>query len=81
MDQTRTTSARQEGAFPCPCCGFFTLGENPPGAYEICNLCGWEDDRVQFDNPFFRGGANRESLVECRHPGASRAAVRKGLER
>jgi hypothetical protein len=26
----------------CPCCGYPTLGE--PAAYEICELCWWEDD-------------------------------------
>jgi hypothetical protein len=52
--------------FPCPCCGFLTLNEQPPGTFEICRLCGWEDDRVQFFDPLFRGGANPESLVECR---------------
>jgi len=52
--------------FPCPCCGFYTLGEKPPGTYDICRLCGWEDDRVQDENPLYRGGANDESLIECR---------------
>lgn len=52
--------------FPCPCCGFSTLSEKPPGTYDICRLCGWEDDAVQFDDPLYRGGANDESLVECR---------------
>jgi hypothetical protein len=52
--------------FPCPCCGFYTLSEKPPGTYEICGLCGWEDDRVQNEDPFYRGGANDECLVECR---------------
>ena len=57
---------RQEDHCPCPCCGFFTLGEKAPGTYDICRLCGWEDDPVQFDNPLYRGGANHESVVECR---------------
>lgn len=26
----------------CPCCGYPTI--NGRGAYEICPLCGWEDD-------------------------------------
>jgi hypothetical protein len=42
---------RQEDHYPCPGCGFFTLGEKAPGTYDICRLCGWEDNPVQFDNP------------------------------
>lgn len=26
----------------CPCCGYFTLAER--GAYDICQVCFWEDD-------------------------------------
>lgn len=52
--------------FNCPCCDFPTLDEEPPGTYEICRVCGWEDDNVQFDDPDFPGGANRESLNEYR---------------
>lgn len=50
--------------FPCPACGFLTFSE-PPGSYEICGVCGWEDDHVQLAHPEMRGGANGESLVEA----------------
>jgi hypothetical protein len=36
------------------------------GAYEICSVCGWEDDPTQAADPDFRGGANRESLNAAR---------------
>lgn len=49
-------------AYPCPACGDVVFGE-PPGSYEICPICGWEDDAVQLANPTSGGGANRESLV------------------
>ena len=52
--------------FACPCCGLYTLSELPPGSHEICRLCGWEDDRVQNEDPLYRGGANHQSLIECR---------------
>jgi hypothetical protein len=52
--------------FPCPCCGHPTLDEEPPGTFDICKECGWEDDNVQFHNPDLRGGANAESLNEAR---------------
>lgn len=48
----------------CACCGKYTL---PPGsAYEICPVCGWEDDEVQNDNPSLAGGANEMSLEEAK---------------
>jgi hypothetical protein len=46
----------------CPCCGYKTLGKEPPGTYEICEICFWEDDDVQFDDPDYEGGANEPSL-------------------
>ena len=52
--------------FQCPCCGHLTLGENPPGTFEICPVCFWEDDNVQFDDPDFDGGANTVSLNTAR---------------
>jgi hypothetical protein len=55
-----------EGHFPCPCCRFVTLEEKPPGTYEICRVCGWEDDPVQFNDPDYHEGANGESLREAR---------------
>ncbi len=50
----------------CPCCGFFTLKEEPPGTYRICPVCYWEDDFLQFEDPSRRGGANGISLEEAR---------------
>ncbi len=52
--------------YPCPCCGFLTVTEKPPGTFEICPVCNWEDDNVQFNDIDFRGGANEESLREAR---------------
>jgi hypothetical protein len=52
--------------WPCPCCAQRTLHEEPPGTFEICPACGWEDDNVQFNDPTFRGGANELSLLEHR---------------
>ncbi|PND40122.1 hypothetical protein C1O66_01675 [Paucibacter aquatile] len=52
-----------EESFPCPSCGFLVFGE-PPGSYESCELCGWEDDHVQLANPTMGGGANKRSLVQ-----------------
>lgn len=51
---------------PCPCCGFLTMPDSQPGTFEICPICFWEDDNVQFNNIDFAGGANEPSLREAR---------------
>jgi hypothetical protein len=53
-------------SFPCPCCGFQTLAGRPPGSYSLCELCGWEDDLVQFRDPYYEGGANTKSMNQTR---------------
>ncbi len=52
--------------FACLCCGSLTLSEEPPGTFEICAVCDWEDDAVQARDPTRRGGANEVSLREAR---------------
>lgn len=37
----------------------------PPGSYDICPICDWEDDPVQLRWPDFAGGANHPSLIEA----------------
>lgn len=52
---------------PCPVCGHLTLSEPAgSGSYDICPVCFWEDDPVQFSRPDQAGGANRVSLNEAR---------------
>ena len=58
-----------EELFPCPCCGARTISEI--GAYEICDVCGWEDDPVQSADPDYAGGANAESLNTARRKWAA----------
>lgn len=55
----------QPKKFTCPCCGYKTLDEEPPGTYDICPVCFWEDDNLQFADPDYRGGANGLSLREA----------------
>ena len=61
--------------YACPCCGYKTLEEEPPGTFEICEICYWEDDNIQFDEPDYEGGANTVSLKQAQenfeHFGAS----------
>ena len=49
---------------PCPCCGSKVI--TTLGKYEICKLCGWEDDPVQFRDQNYSGGANKLSLNQAR---------------
>lgn len=64
--------------YKCPCCGNPTLYEEPPGTYEICEICGWEDDAVQYADPEYSGGANELCLNEARRLYQSRHDA-KGL--
>ena len=41
------------------------MPETSYGTYNICEVCGWEDDGVQLATPACGGGANKESLVEA----------------
>ncbi|CAG0936072.1 hypothetical protein TFLX_04936 [Thermoflexales bacterium] len=49
--------------YPCPCCGYLVLSE-PPGSYDICPICFWEDDVSQLRFMRIQGGANQVSLIE-----------------
>ena len=50
--------------FTCPCCGHLSFSE-PPGSYDICEICYWEDDLVQLRDPRYAGGANVASLLDA----------------
>ncbi len=54
----------RERRYTCPCCGYVTL-QDGPGGFDLCDICWWEDDSVQRDDPSFRGGANHVSLAEA----------------
>jgi hypothetical protein len=58
------SSGNEPRKYPCPCCGYVVFDE-PPGSYEICPICFWEDDGVQLRWPDWSGGANKPSLIEA----------------
>ena len=64
--------------YPCPCCGYLTFSE-PPGSYEICPVCFWEDDLVQLAFPDMAGGANKCSLIEGQRNFAAFGACERRL--
>ncbi|NMH73916.1 hypothetical protein HF078_12560 [Bacillus sp. RO2] len=51
--------------YTCPCCGYKSLESESPGSFEICSICYWEDDNVQYDDPHYEGGANEVSLYQA----------------
>ena len=53
--------------YECPCCGYLTLSSKAPGTFEICPVCFWEDDNVQYENTDYSGGANVVSLFEAKN--------------
>jgi len=48
----------------CPVCNGYEFEED--NDFDVCEMCGWENDGVQFDDPNYRGGANRLSLNEAK---------------
>jgi len=67
--------------YPCPCCGYLVFTE-PPGSFEICPICFWEDDVSQLAIPHDARRRKQAMLVgspaqlSClRRSGAARCAV------
>lgn len=52
-----------EGKHKCPVCGEYEFETD--GSYDICEVCGWEDDPVQASDLNYKGGANKMSLNEA----------------
>ncbi|HIW47752.1 MAG TPA: hypothetical protein H9687_00510 [Firmicutes bacterium] len=48
----------------CPVCGMYEFPEKD--SFDVCQVCGWEDDLLQLVEPDFAGGANRLSLNQFR---------------
>ena len=47
----------------CPVCKKHHFTQE--ASYEICPVCGWEDDILQRESPDFEGGANKMSLRQA----------------
>ena len=47
----------------CPVCGKYQFEEDDN--FEICPVCGWEDDAIQREAPDYDGGANPISLNQA----------------
>lgn len=68
------------GNYPCPCCGFYTLGTPPDNTFDICPVCFWEDDGVQLGDPTYAGGANMLSLEQARQYFAQHGSCEPGMQ-
>jgi len=57
--------------FPCPCCGYQTLPKQPPGSYEICPICCWEDayaehvDETSNEGTLWQAQKNFDEIGAC----------------
>ncbi len=63
-DHPGNPAARELGY--CPCCGYLTLPEGQPGSYEVCPVCHWMDDPLQFADSDYVSDTNHVSLKEAR---------------
>jgi hypothetical protein len=59
-----TFAALDEGQqmIKCPVCNKYDFEED--NNFDVCEVCGWENDGVQLDDPNYRGGANPDNLNE-----------------
>jgi hypothetical protein len=64
--EARHTIADMSHGFACPCCGNLTLGEQPPGTYWNCVVCGWEDHPGTVEDLEFVCGTNGVGLHQAR---------------
>lgn len=55
---------KMQKKYICPCCGYRTLDSERE--YDICPVCFWEDDWLQYKEETFAGGANKVSLLQAR---------------
>lgn len=71
--------------YQCKCCGYYTLSDKPldlniyPRTFEVCPVCFWEDDSLQFLNPNRNYGPNGVSLHEAKKNYKEFGAIRKDV--
>jgi Cysteine-rich CPCC len=44
--------------YACPCCAYLTMHSPERGTFGWCEVCWWEDDDEQYDDPDTPRGAN-----------------------
>lgn len=48
----------------CPVCGRYEFEKEDD--YDVCPVCNWENDGLQYEEPDYAGGANVMSLNQAR---------------
>jgi hypothetical protein len=76
-EQPGNPAARELGY--CPCCGYLTLTESQPGSYEVCPVCHWMDDPIQFSDVEYVSDTNHVSLERARKNFEEFGAASKGV--
>ncbi|SFB86358.1 Cysteine-rich CPCC [Flexibacter flexilis DSM 6793] len=69
------------GKYKCLCCGFYTLNNKANNTFQICPVCYWEDDGVQYIEPYYEGGANSISLFQARKNFNSYGAIEERFKK
>ncbi|WP_369384304.1 CPCC family cysteine-rich protein [Oscillibacter ruminantium] len=62
--------------YPCPICGAMCMSE-PKGSFDICPVCGWEDDYVGRDYPNDPGMNGDWSINQAKKAWASGETIKK----
>ena len=65
--------------YPCPCCGYRVF-DDPPGSFQHCPICGWQDDNFQLRYAGESLGSNPVSLIEAQKNYAAFGATTKRLK-
>ena len=58
LEENKFNDKSDRPPYKCKCCGMGDIEQE----FDICKICGWEDDRVQNNESNFVGGANEMSL-------------------
>ena len=61
-----------EKTYKCPICG----SEAELEEWDVCEVCGWEMDLIQYREPDLAGGANHMSVNQAREAYAKGEPVR-----
>ncbi|WP_142533941.1 CPCC family cysteine-rich protein [Saccharicrinis carchari] len=65
----------------CPCCGYNSFDPKKRLELEICPICFWEDDPLQFNDPHLEFSGNLVSLSQAQqnytHSGASHEDMKR----
>ena len=78
-EKTALERAREAGY--CPVCGYRVFEEGPPGTWDICPICFWEDEPYPLDEPdTVTGGPNKDlSVTRARENFRRFGAYREGI--